>query len=67
MADDAVVLACKPCSRFLVEGTDTWLDGGPDLRKTLTQLARLHKEDEARYKRMMESDISDPIWTQVWI
>ncbi len=67
MVENAVVLACKPCSKFAVDGVDVWCDGGPGLRSTLAKIAQQHKEDEARHKRMMESDISDPIWTQVWI
>jgi hypothetical protein len=51
----AVVLRCRPCKRFCVEGVaDSWVDGGPDAMAQLRELATPIM--------IRDSDGDDPRW-----
>ena len=59
------LIRCVPCNRFLVEGSDQWIDAGPGLRDTLNLIAGNVKHDKEAVKAVMESDWSDPRWDLV--
>lgn len=63
----SVIFRCVPCNRFLVEGSDQWIDAGPGLRDTLTMLASNMKHDQAVVKEVMESSIDDPRWERMYV
>jgi uncharacterized protein with PIN domain len=57
------VLRCRVCRRYSLEGLGHWLTS-PDIEH-LRQLAKQRDDDEARFQLMMESPISDPMWTDI--
>jgi len=35
IVDGAVLISCRPCDRFRVDGSDQWVAGGPGSRNAL--------------------------------
>lgn len=67
MVEGVVVLACRPCQKFTVEGVDVWCDPGVGLRDTLKRMAQQRDHGIAMHKEIMESPITDPRWTKLSI
>ena len=69
MPEGTVVLACRNCSRFTVEGSGKWVErgtpGGTDLMESLRLLAGVAKQERDTMKAVMESPIEDPRWEAV--
>ncbi len=65
IGDGTALLRCVPCNRFLVEGSDQWVDAGPGLRDTLALIARNVKHDEDTWKAVRDSSINDPRWDAI--
>jgi len=59
------VFRCKPCNLFTVKDGSRWIPDGPDLVAALRLLAQIRDEEAERFRQMMQSDISDPRWTQL--
>ncbi|HEV3311522.1 MAG TPA: hypothetical protein VG815_13500 [Chloroflexota bacterium] len=59
------VFRCKPCNLFTVKDGSRWIPDGPPLVAALRFLAQIRDDDAERQRQIMESDISDPRWTQL--
>lgn len=57
------VLRCRVCRRYSLEGLGQWLTA-PDITH-LRALAKVRNAEEKRWKLMMDSPITHPIWTDV--
>lgn len=59
------ILRCRVCRRYSLDDLGHWLTA-VDVEQMI-RLAAQRDEDKARHKRFMESDISDPIWEQLYL
>jgi hypothetical protein len=59
------VYACRSCRSWWVEGHPDPIPPGPDLAKAIRLIVGITEGKKAAYQQMMESDISDPRWTQL--
>lgn len=62
MVPGAVVLGCKRCLQFTVEGCGRWVPGGAQLRESLVLLAGAVKADTDAFQVVMDTPLSDPRW-----
>ena len=62
LVEGSVVLGCRGCGRFLVEGSEQWVNAGPELRDTLALLARNVKHDKSALEQAMNAPWTDPRW-----
>jgi hypothetical protein len=58
---------CKYCRKFTVEGSNQWVDGGSGIVDRLKALSGYQpvKDIVDEWQHMQQSDIRDPMWTQV--
>jgi hypothetical protein len=65
--EGSAIYRCVSCNRFLVEGSDQWVDAGPGLRDTLALIAGNVKHDQSVHEQIMTSDISDRRWERMYV
>lgn len=63
LIDDEVVIGCRPCAVFKIEGpTFDWIRGGGDVIDRLREQAGKFEETRNRDRDAMHSPITDPRW-----
>ncbi len=64
LVEGSVVLGCRWCRQFCVEGSDKWVPSGDGFRESLRVIAATVKAEHQIVKMIMESPIDDPRWEQ---
>lgn len=64
LVEGSVVLGCRWCRQFCIEGSDQWVAAGDGFRESLRIIAETFKAVRETHKAIMESSIDDPRWEQ---
>lgn len=61
----SIVLGCRNCRQFTVEGSGQWVSAGPDFRESLRLIAEFAKEKQRAVEAVMITPITDPRWERI--
>jgi hypothetical protein len=62
LIEGQIVLRCRSCRKFSVDGSSRWVDGGDGMIPALKIIAAERDEQQAADHAVMTTPIEDPRW-----